>query len=108
MVIIHHHRKKANDAQSKKQPDTLHDVYGSYIITSTVDFVLNLEERPDDVDEKTLTLSMLKSRYSAVPEPVKVSRSEKLHFSVLQDIARKFLEGAPTDDNSSPAPSLTI
>src|SRR5690606_6709875 len=25
MVIIHHHRKKANDAQSKKQPDTLHD-----------------------------------------------------------------------------------
>ena len=56
----------------------------------------------------TLTLSMLKSRYSAVPEPVKVSRSEKLHFSVLQDIARKFLEGAPTDDDSSPAPSLTI
>ena len=108
MVIIHHHRKKANDAQSKKQPDTLHDVYGSYIITSTVDFVLNLEERPDDVDEKTLTLSMLKSRYSAVPEPVKVSRSEKLHFSVLQDIARKFLEGAPADDDSSPAPSLTI
>lgn len=105
LVIVHHHRKKANDAQSKKQPDTLHDVYGSYIITSTVDFVLNLEERPTDAEEKTITLTMLKSRYSAVPEPQKVRRNDKLHFTVLEDLARKFLEGAPTDEN---APSLGL
>lgn len=112
MIIIHHHRKKANDAQSKKQADTLHDVYGSYIITSTVDFVLNLEERPDDVDEKTITLSMLKSRYSAVPEPVKMSRSASLHFTVLQDLANAFLKGVQTDDDtpspSSGVPSLAL
>lgn len=109
MIIVHHHRKKANDAQSKKQADTLHDVYGSYIITSTVDFVLNLEERPDDVDEKTITLSMLKSRYSAVPEPVKMSRSDKLHFSVLEDLARKFLEGVTNDDDDNTSkPGLSI
>lgn len=100
LVIIHHHRKKANDAQSKKQPDTLHDVYGSYIITSTVDFVLNLEERPGDPEEKQLTLSMLKSRYSAVPEPMKVQRNEKLHFSVLEDLVHAFGEGTPSDENA--------
>ena len=95
MVIIHHHRKKANDAQSKKTADTLADVYGSYIVTSTVDFVLNLEERPDDAEEKQLTLSMLKSRYSAIPEPAKVARNDKLHFSVLEDLANKFMGGEP-------------
>lgn len=105
MVIVHHHRKKANDAQSKKQPDTLHDVYGSYIVTSTVDFVLNLEERPDDVDEKTLTMSMLKSRYSAVPEPVKLHRNESLHFSEKSNLEERFL-GAMNDDDEEPGLSL--
>lgn len=98
MVIIHHHRKKANDAQSKKQADTLHDVYGSFIITSTVDFVLNLEERPDDVDEKTITLTMLKSRYSAIPDPVKIVRNSKLHFDIAEDIIRAFTEKGEDDD----------
>lgn len=99
MVIIHHHRKKANDAQSKKQADTLHDVYGSYIVTSTVDFVLNLEERPDDVDEKTITLSMLKSRYSAIPEPVKVVRNPKLHFDIAEDLIAQFTQRGDEDDD---------
>ena len=98
LVIIHHHRKKANDAQSKKQPDTLHDVYGSYIVTSTVDFVLNLEERPDDVDEKTITMSMLKSRYAAIPDPVKVVRNDKLHFSIYDDLVRAFTEKGDEDE----------
>lgn len=101
MVIIHHHRKKANDAQSKKQADTLHDVYGSFIITSTVDFVLNLEERPDDVDEKTITLSMLKSRYSAIPDPVKVVRNNKLHFDITEDVIRAFTEKGDDDEGPS-------
>lgn len=104
MVIIHHHRKKANDAQSKKQPDTLHDVYGSYIVTSTVDFVLNLEERPDDVEEKTITLSMLKSRYSAIPEPVKVVRNNKLHFDIAEDLVKQFTEKG--DDDEGPTLGL--
>lgn len=98
MVIIHHHRKKANDAQSKKQADVLHDVYGSYIVTSTVDFVLNLEERPDDIENKTITLSMLKSRYSAVPDPVKVVRNEKLHFSIEDDVIRQFTQRGEDGD----------
>lgn len=101
MVIIHHHRKKANDAQSKKQPDTLHDVYGSFIITSTVDFVLNLEERPDDVEEKTITLTMLKSRYSAIPDPVKVVRNSKLHFDITEDVIAAFTEKGDDDDGPS-------
>lgn len=95
LVIIHHHRKKANDAQSKKAADTLHDVYGSYIVTSTVDFVINLEERPDDTDEKTLTMTRLKSRYSATPDPEKLHRNDKLHFSMHDNTTNKFLEGVP-------------
>lgn len=106
MVIVHHHRKKANDAQSKKQADTQHDVYGSFVIASTVDFIMNLEERPEDVEEKTITLSMLKSRYSATPEPVKLTRSSKLHFTVLEDLARKFLEGAVQHDENTPSLSI--
>lgn len=100
MVIVHHHRKKGNDAQSKKAPDTQHDVYGSYIIASTVDFILNLEERPGDVDEKRVTMSMLKSRYSAVPEPIQLSRSEKLHFTPVPTAADMNLGGP--DANASP------
>lgn len=82
LVIIHHHRKKANDAQSKKRANDLSDVYGSFYITAAVDFVLDLEERSEDADEGTLTLSYLKNRYAPIPEPVKVRRSANLHFSI--------------------------
>lgn len=82
LIIIHHHRKKANDAQSKKRPNDLSDVYGSFYITAAVDFVLDLEERGDDAEQGTITLSVLKNRYAAVPEPVKVTRSNKLHFQI--------------------------
>lgn len=82
LVVIHHHRKKANDAQSKKRPNDLSDIYGSFYITAAIDFALDLEERPEDPEDGTITLSMLKSRYSRVPEPVKVTRSDKLHFSI--------------------------
>lgn len=82
LIIIHHHRKKANDAQSKKRPNDLSDVYGSFYITAAVDFVLDLEERGDDAEQGTITLSVLKNRYAAVPEPVKITRSNKLHFQI--------------------------
>lgn len=82
LVIIHHHRKKANDAQSKKRANDLSDVYGSFYITAAVDFVVDLEERAEDADEGTLTLSYLKNRYAAIPEPVKVRRGANLHFEI--------------------------
>lgn len=81
LVIVHHHRKKANDAQSKKTPNTQSDIYGSYIITAAIDFALDLEELGDDRENGELTLSMLKNRFAPPILPFKVARSEKLHFS---------------------------
>lgn len=98
LIIVHHHRKKANDAQSKKRPNDLSDVYGSFYITAAVDFVLDLEERPEDTEEGTITLSELKNRYAAIPAPVKVARSKKLHFEVVEDMMRKFADREGDDD----------
>jgi RecA-family ATPase len=81
LVIVHHHRKKANDAASKKTPNSQSDIYGSYIITASIDFALDLEEFGQDHENEELTLSWLKNRYSAPIQPFKVARSEKLHFS---------------------------
>jgi hypothetical protein len=81
LVIVHHHRKKANDAQSKKRPDDQSDIYGSYIVSQAIDFALNLEEIGTDFDNGEITMSMLKNRFAPIPQPFKVARSSKLHFS---------------------------
>ena len=106
LVIIHHHRKKANDAQSKKRPNDLSDVYGSFYITAAVDFVLDLEERSDDAENGTITLSMLKNRYARIPEPVKVVRNDKLHFDVQVSAVTFISKGDHDDDNETPGLGL--
>lgn len=99
LVIIHHHRKKANDAQSKKRANDLSDVYGSFYITAAVDFVLDLEERPENADDGLLTLSMLKNRYARIPEPVKISRSDTLAFTNHEEAILRFVgEGEEVQD----------
>lgn len=107
LIIIHHHRKKANDAQSRKQPDSMSDVYGSFYITAAVDFVLNLEETAADREEGTITLSMLKSRYSQIPAPTPLRRSNKLHFSVEEDIMKAFATTS-TEEVEHDGPSLGL
>lgn len=101
LIVIHHHRKKANDAQSKKRPNDLSDIYGSFYITAAIDFALDLEERPEDQEEGTITLSMLKARYSRVPEPVKVTRSDTLHFDIA-DTSKMFQHLTEGDDSDQP------
>lgn len=81
LVIVHHHRKKANDAQSKKRPDDQSDIYGSYIVSQAIDFAINLEEIGSDFDNGEITMSMLKNRFAPIPQPFKVARSSKLHFA---------------------------
>ena len=73
--------KKANDAASKKTPNSQSDIYGSYIITASIDFALDLEEFGQDAENGELTLSWLKNRFAAPIPAFKVARSEKLHFS---------------------------
>lgn len=105
LVVIHHHRKKANDAQSKRRPNDQSDIYGSFYITAAIDFALDLEERPEDLEQGTITLSMLKSRYSRMAEPVKTTRNDQLHFDI-QDISKMFNHLTEGDDSGDPSLSL--
>lgn len=84
MVFVHHHRKKANDAQSRKQANSQSDIYGSYQIAATIDFALDLEDRNDEYGY--LDLHLLKARYIPVGDPVKVSRSDTLHFTSQENL----------------------
>lgn len=84
MIFIHHHRKKANDAQSRKQANTQSDIYGSYKIAASIDFALDLEDRNDDYGY--LDLHLLKARYMPVGEPSKVSRDDTLHFTSQENL----------------------
>lgn len=80
LIFIHHHRKKANDAASKKQANSQSDIYGSYQITASIDFALDLEDRGDS--EGMLDMNLLKARFRPLmTEPWKLVRNEHLHFS---------------------------
>lgn len=84
MVFVHHHRKKANDAQSRKQANTQSDIYGSYQIAATIDFALDLEDRNDE--NGYLDLHLLKARFRPVGDPEKVSRDSDLHFHLTENL----------------------
>lgn len=93
MLIIHHNRKRANDAQ-KKGGVELSDVYGSTYITTDVDFVLSLRMDSPSI----LSVDMLKNRLGKTMDTFEMVRDDKLYFSVdLADIY-KFLE---SDDEDS-------
>jgi len=83
MVFIHHHRKKANDAASRKQANSQSDIYGSFKIAASSDFALDLEDRNDP--EGTLDLQLLKSRFLPKGETMKVLRDDHLHFTEMSD-----------------------
>lgn len=84
MIFVHHHRKKANDAQSRKQANSQSDIYGSYQIAATIDFALDLEDRNDEYGY--LDLHLLKARYIPVGDPIKVMRDDSLHFTSQENM----------------------
>lgn len=88
IVFIHHHRKKANDAQSRKQANSQSDIYGSYQISASVDFALDLEDRGADGGE--LELKLLKARFTPIGETTMVARDENLHFTVAEVGTERF------------------
>ena len=66
-----------------------------------MDFALDLEERAEDIEDGTITLSMLKNRYARIPEPVKVVRNEQLNFDV-QATHVTFITKEVDDGNEGP------
>lgn len=78
MVIIHHNRKKPNDAQKKSVE--LSDVYGSTFIAAEVDWAMSLRLN-DPTDSSMLSVDMLKNRLGKMTEPFEMYRDENLGFS---------------------------
>lgn len=78
LLVVHHNRKKANDAQKKSVE--LSDVYGSTYITTDVDFVLSLKQEDE---EGMLTVSTLKNRLGPTIEDFLIYRdSDTLGFDL--------------------------
>ena len=76
MVIVHHNRKRANEAQKKSEPD-ISDVYGSTFIAAEVDFVLSLRKTET---KNLLELDTLKVRLGREQETFEILRDKNLHF----------------------------
>jgi archaellum biogenesis ATPase FlaH len=81
MVIVHHNRKKSNDAQ--KKDIELNDVYGSYLIGGEVDFTLSIKKTDTP---NVLTIEMLKNRLGKEQPPFEVARDGNLHFDQAMDL----------------------
>lgn len=80
MLLVHHNRKKSNDAQ-KKQID-LSDMYGSTYIAADVDFVISLSK----LNDLNVQVSTLKNRLGPEHEAFEIVRDEHLTYHLaMQD-----------------------
>lgn len=88
LLVIHHNRKKPNDAQKKSVE--LSDVYGSTYISTDADFVMNLHATTTDM----VAVTMVKNRLGPTPEPFEIHRDKNLTFSMDFDrIQEQFAKG---------------
>ena len=88
LLVIHHNRKKPNDAQKKSVE--LSDVYGSTYISTDADFVMNLHATTTDM----VAVTMVKNRLGPTPEPFEIHRDKHLTFSMDFDrIQDQFARG---------------
>ena len=91
LLVIHHNRKKPNDAQKKSVE--LSDVYGSTYIATDADFVMNLHATTQDM----IAVTMVKNRLGPTPEPFEIHRDKNLTFSTDFDkLHEQFANGGDT------------
>jgi archaellum biogenesis ATPase FlaH len=83
ILVIHHNRKKPNDAQKKSVE--LSDVYGSTYIATDADFVMNLHATTQD----NVAVTMVKNRLGPTPEPFEIHRDKFLTFGMDFDHLQK-------------------
>jgi hypothetical protein len=85
LLVIHHNRKKPNEAQKKSVE--LSDVYGSTYIATDADFVMNLHATTTDM----VAVTMVKNRLGPTPEPFEIHRDSNLTFSMdFQKLQEQF------------------
>jgi RecA-family ATPase len=88
LLVIHHNRKKPNDAQKKSIE--LSDVYGSTYIATDADFVMNLHSVTEDV----VGVTMVKNRLGPTLPPFEIHRDKHLTFSMDFDkLQQQFAAG---------------
>jgi hypothetical protein len=88
LLVIHHNRKKPNDAQKKSIE--LSDVYGSTYIATDADFVMNLHS----VTENVVGVTMVKNRLGPTLPPFEIHRDKHLTFSMDFDkLQQQFAAG---------------
>ena len=88
LLVIHHNRKKPNDAQKKSVE--LSDVYGSTYIATDADFVMNLHATTQDM----VAVTMVKNRLGPTIEPFEIHRDKNLTFSIDFDrLQEQFARG---------------
>lgn len=93
LLVIHHNRKKPNEAQKKSIE--LSDVYGSTYIATDADFVMNLHAVTQDV----VAVTMVKNRLGPTPEPFEMHRDKNLTFSMdFQRLHEQFAGGGDVFD----------
>jgi KaiC/GvpD/RAD55 family RecA-like ATPase len=80
MVIVHHNRKKSNNAQQKHDVEQS-DIYGSTFIVAEVDFVVSIRKQ-DPSNDSLLAIDMLKNRLGKTIPPFDVYRDKTLGFSI--------------------------
>lgn len=91
IIIIHHNRKRPNDA--KKHVVSLSDVFGSVYLTTDVDFVLSM----DKLGKSTVDVKLLKNRFGPDDTHFQATRDEYLHYhDDLKDLRDNF------DDDDAP------
>lgn len=86
-VIIHHNRKKPNDAQKKGVEQS--DVFGSTYLVAAADFVLNLHK----VSKGLVTVTMFKVRLGQEPEPFDIYSSDHMKFTMDFDQLQRDISG---------------
>lgn len=85
LLVIHHNRKKPNEAQKKSVE--LSDVYGSTYIATDADFVMNLHATTQDM----VAVTMIKNRLGPTLEPFEIHRDKNLTFSMdFQKLQEQF------------------
>lgn len=90
--FVHHNRKANGD---NKKPKDLQDIYGSQYIAADVTSALSLWK-----DDDGLELNVIKTRLSAQPDPIRLERTETLHFIMNDDTFAGLVEVADKEDNS--------
>ena len=94
LLVIHHNRKKPNEAQKKSIE--LSDVYGSTYIATDADFVMNLHSTTKDM----VAVTMVKNRLGPTPEPFEIHRDENLTFSTdFDSLQERFATHSNGDTN---------